>query len=114
MQCIYNHIPETSHVSSVYSVAAVLCVQFVLHVMLFRPRITFCAFISALSAVCVHCPIWLIWYSNPITDLDRPRRLQEAQAASFQDSRHINVVRLSALRTGRLYPPENTPGTHFC
>jgi len=24
------------------------------------------------------------------------------------------VVRLSALRTGRLYPPRNTPGTHFC
>ena len=22
--------------------------------------------------------------------------------------------RLSALRTGRLYPPGNTPGTHFC
>jgi len=22
--------------------------------------------------------------------------------------------RLSTLRTGRLYPPENTPGTHFC
>ena len=21
---------------------------------------------------------------------------------------------LSALRTGRLYPPGNTPGTHFC
>jgi hypothetical protein len=24
------------------------------------------------------------------------------------------VVRLSALRTGRLHPPENIPGTHFC
>ena len=23
------------------------------------------------------------------------------------------VVRLSALRTGPLYPPENIPGTHF-
>jgi hypothetical protein len=22
--------------------------------------------------------------------------------------------RLSALRTGRLYPPGNTPGAHFC
>ena len=24
------------------------------------------------------------------------------------------VVRLSALRTGRFYPPGNNPGTHFC
>jgi hypothetical protein len=24
------------------------------------------------------------------------------------------VVRLSALRTGRLYPPGHIPGTHFC
>jgi hypothetical protein len=27
--------------------------------------------------------------------------------------RHM-VVTLSALRTGRLYPQENIPGTHFC
>ena len=26
----------------------------------------------------------------------------------------MNVVRLSALRTGRLYLPGNMPGTHFC
>jgi hypothetical protein len=26
----------------------------------------------------------------------------------------MKVVRLSALGTGRLYPPGNTPGTHFC
>jgi hypothetical protein len=25
----------------------------------------------------------------------------------------MKVVRLSALRTGRLYPPGNIPGTHF-
>jgi hypothetical protein len=37
MQGIYNYIPETNHVSTVYSVAAVLYWQFVLHVMLFRP-----------------------------------------------------------------------------
>jgi hypothetical protein len=33
---IYNHIPETNHVSSVYSVAAVLYLQSTLPVMLFR------------------------------------------------------------------------------
>ena len=33
MQGIYNYIPDTNHVSTVYSVAAVLYLQFVLHVM---------------------------------------------------------------------------------
>jgi len=37
MQCIYNYISETGHVSTVYSVAAVLYLQFVLHVMLYCP-----------------------------------------------------------------------------
>jgi len=46
--------------------------------------------------------------SNPITDLDRPWGFQEVEAPRFRDSRHMKVVRLSALRTGRL------PGTHFC
>jgi hypothetical protein len=31
---------------------------------------------------------------------------QEAEAPGFLDNRHIKVVRLSALRTGRLYPQE--------
>jgi hypothetical protein len=35
MQGIYNYIPETNHVSRVYSVAAVLCLQHMVHVMLF-------------------------------------------------------------------------------
>jgi len=26
----------------------------------------------------------------------------------------MEVVRLSALSTGRLYPPGNIPGTHYC
>jgi len=34
MQGTYKYIPETNHVSKVYSVAAVLYLQFVLHVML--------------------------------------------------------------------------------
>jgi len=37
MQGIYNYIPETNHVSRVYSVAAVQYLQFVLHVLLNRP-----------------------------------------------------------------------------
>ena len=37
MQDIYKYIPKTNHVSRVYSVAAVLYLQSVLHVMLFLP-----------------------------------------------------------------------------
>jgi len=61
MQGIYNYAPEIDHFSTVYSVAAVLYLQFVLHVMLFRPWNMFCTSILALSAVCVQCPIWLFF-----------------------------------------------------
>ena len=44
--------------------------------------------------------------SNPITGLGRPWGFQEVEAPRFQDNRHMKVVRLSALRTGRLYPQE--------
>ena len=37
IQHIYNYIPETNRVSTVYSAAAVLYLQSALHVMLFRP-----------------------------------------------------------------------------
>jgi hypothetical protein len=56
MQDIYNYIPETNHVSRLYSVASVLYLRFVLHVMLFRPH----SYI-ALSVVCVQCPIRLFF-----------------------------------------------------
>jgi len=39
---------------------------------------------------------------------------QEVEAPRFQDIRHMKVVRLSAVRTGRVYPPGNIPCTHFC
>ena len=42
--------------------------------------------------------------SNPITDQERPWRFQKVEAPRFQDSRHVKVVRLSAVRTGRLHP----------
>jgi len=37
MQGYYKCVPETNHVPTVHSVAAILCVQSVLYVMLFRP-----------------------------------------------------------------------------
>ena len=55
----------------------------------------------------------LIRSSNPITGLDRPRGFQDVWAPRFQDNRHMKVVRLLAVRTGRLYPPGNISGTHF-
>jgi len=51
--------------------------------------------------------------SDPITGLDRPWGFQEVDAPRFQDNRHMKVV-MSTLHTGRLYPPGNIPGSHFC
>jgi hypothetical protein len=52
--------------------------------------------------------------SSPITGLDRPLEFQKIEAPRFLDNLHMKVVRLSALRTGHLYPPGNIPGIHFC
>jgi hypothetical protein len=50
---------------------------------------------------------------NPITGLDRPLGFKEVEAPKFLDNRHVKVVRLSTLCTGRLYSPGNISGTHF-
>jgi len=44
--------------------------------------------------------------SNPIKGLGRLWGFQEAEAPRFRDIRHMKVVRLSALRTDRLYTQE--------
>jgi hypothetical protein len=41
-----------------------------------------------------------------------PRGFWEVKASRFRDIGAWKVVRLSAVRTGRLYPQEY-PGTHF-
>ena len=58
-QGIYNYTSETHHVSRVYSVAALLYLQFVQQVMLLRRWNMFCTFTLLLSEVCVQFPIWL-------------------------------------------------------
>ena len=67
MQGICNYIPETNHVSIVYSVAAVLYLQFVLHVMLFGPCNNVLYFRLEFPAEYVQCPIWLFFCSSLIS-----------------------------------------------
>ena len=62
-QGIYIYVRETTHVSRVYSVAAVLYLPSVLHELLFRPRNIFCMFTSALPPVRVQCQLWLLFCS---------------------------------------------------
>jgi len=50
-----RYIPERNHVCTVYSVTAVLYLQFVFHVMLFRPWNMFCTFTSAQCSVQYGC-----------------------------------------------------------
>jgi hypothetical protein len=52
MHGIYNSIYETSHVSRVYKVAAVLCLQFMLHVMLFPMLHVLYLYISTFRSMC--------------------------------------------------------------
>jgi len=45
---------------------------------------------------------------------DRPQGSRKLRLLEILDSRHVNVVRvLSALRTCRLYSPEDTHGADF-
>jgi hypothetical protein len=53
------YLKQTMFLGYKASVAAVLYLQSVLHVMLFDMLNMFCNFTSALSAVRVQCPIWL-------------------------------------------------------
>jgi len=42
----------------------------------------------------------------PLQAWTGPGGFQEAESPRFQDIRYMKVVKLSALRTGRLYPQE--------
>jgi hypothetical protein len=88
---------------------------------------TMCAFVQGVIVYThiLHNPnmphdIWIVGnmcinnYSFPLQAWTGPWGFQEVEAPEFLDNRHMKVVRLSALSTGRLYPPGRIPGTHFC
>jgi len=59
---------------------------------------------------CLRFPVKQSHY-RPVTDPEGSRRLRLQE---FLENRRMKVVRLSALRTGRLYPlPGLTPNTRF-
>jgi hypothetical protein len=62
---------------------------------------------------CVRLYLYHKWYKilcvfrvKEIPSLDRPIGFQEVEAPRFHNNRHMKVVRLSAVRTGRLYLQE--------
>jgi len=79
--------------------------KFSFHFQSYTDRFTVCC-LEIPCCVCRRTPkTWLpdrSLIANPITGLDRPRGFQEVEASRFQDDGHMKVVRLSALRTGRL------------
>jgi len=48
----------------------------------------------------------------PVQAYFRPTGLQEVEDPRFRDNRYMKVVRLSALRTNRLYSRGNIPGPY--
>jgi hypothetical protein len=50
----------------------------------------------------------------PIQPWTGPEDSRKSRLPEFLDNRHRKVARLSVLRSGRLYLPGDTPGTHFC
>ena len=51
--------------------------------------------------------------NNFSKDLDRPEGFQEVEASRFVDSRHMKVVRFSAVRIGRPNPIGSMGGSHL-
>jgi len=69
--------------------------------------------LTAVQLLVLLCALFIIT-TKQSNHYYRPRGFQEVEALRFRDSWHIKVVRLSALRTGRLHPLGNGLVTHFC
>ena len=63
-----------------------------------------------MQVVCAKCKGKVI----PLQVWTGPGESQEFEVPRFQNNRHVKVLSLSAIVTGRLYPPVNIPGTRFC
>jgi hypothetical protein len=75
-----------------------------LHSFLFNSLVYFADFVYLCSVTTIFLYSCSSCFST--TGLDRPLGFQEVEAPEFLDNRHMKVVRLSALCTGRLYPRE--------
>jgi hypothetical protein len=50
----------------------------------------------------------------PLQAWTGPWGSRRLRLVEFLENRHMKMVKVSALRTGRFYPPRKVPGTHFC
>ena len=91
-EVVYNNTWKKKHVSRVQSVAAVLYLQFLLHVMLFRMWNTmFCIFTLLFYEEGVQCPIW------PFFAVPWFRAFPECCSGSLND---LETVPVSPIITG--------------
>jgi hypothetical protein len=65
-----------------------------------------CSFFVHLTTIYECIPNILHSKSFPATGLEGPLGFPEVGVPEFLDNRHLKVLRLSALRTGRLQPQE--------
>jgi len=70
--------------------------------------------LQAKAQSCFGCSPTLKGKAIPIQAWTGPRVFQEIETPRLQDNQHVNIEGLSVLQTGRLYPSENIPDTHFC
>jgi len=67
---------------------------------------------SRILYISLSCHHFISYFVNkkhtaiPLQAWTDPRRFKEFEAPRFHDTRHMKVLRLLALRTGRLYPQE--------
>jgi len=54
-----------------------------------------------------------MFYQKLKQTLYKTSGFRKVEVPIFSDNRHMNVKRLTALNTGRIYHPENIPGTHL-